>query len=116
MEAVQSNALTWYNLTRPTPAELVSLQGQYGFHELDIEDCLSEHERPKIDEYDEYLFIVLHIPYFDPEKKRIFKEEVNIFVGSNYVITLYDGNLEVLNTLWKRLSEDPKMREECLGE
>ena len=116
MESLSHESLTWHNLVRPTQSQLSILQQQYGFHELDIEDCLSEHERPKIDEYDEYIFIVLHIPYFVPEKKRIFKEEVNIFVGSNYVITLHDGNLEVLNTLWKRLSEDPKMREECLGE
>src|SRR3989338_8954193 len=107
MESLSHESLTWYNLVRPTQTELFGLQQQYGFHELDIEDCLSEHERPKIDEYDEYIFIVLHIPYLVPERKRVLKEEVNIFVGSNYVITLHDGNLEILNSFWKRLSDAP---------
>ena len=116
MESLSHEKLTWYNLIRPTQEQLTALQQQYGFHELDIEDCLSEHERPKIDEYDEYIFIVLHIPYHVPETKRILKEEVNIFLGTNYVITLHDGNLEVLNSFWKRLAENAEARKEHLGE
>jgi magnesium transporter len=116
MESLSHQSLTWYNLVRPTQAELQGLQQQYGFHELDIEDCLSEHERPKIDEYDDYIFIVLHIPYLVPEGKRVLKEEVNIFLGSNYVITLHDGNLDVLNTFWRRIADSPEMRKEALGE
>ncbi len=116
MESLSHQSLTWYNLIRPTQEQLAGLQKEYGFHELDIEDCLSEHERPKIDEYDEYLFIVLHIPYLAPERKRILKEEVNIFLGSNYVITLHDGNLEVLNAFWERLSASQEARQENFGE
>lgn len=108
--------LTWVNLVRPTPAELLQLQQEYQFHELDIEDCLSEHERPKIDEYENYLFIVLHIPYFSQETKRILKEEVNIFIGHNYIITLHDGHLDVLNALWQKCAESEEERKLRMGE
>ena len=69
------------------PKALLKLKEKYGFHELDIEDCLSEHERPKVEEYDEYLFLVFHIPYLNKRTGRILKEEVNIFVGQNFIVT-----------------------------
>ena len=73
MASLKHQNLTWHNLIRPTPEQLDELQKEYGFHELDIEDCLSDHERAKIDEYEEYLFLVLHIPYFQKETRRILK-------------------------------------------
>ena len=116
MESLKHQNLTWHNLIRPTPEELNELQKKYNFHELDIEDCLSEHERPKIDEYEDYLFIVLHIPYFHEERNRMVKEEVHIFVGSNYLITLHDGHLDVLNELWQTLQQSEEKRQEYMGE
>ena len=116
MESLKHQKLTWHNLIRPTPEELNELQKKYNFHELDIEDCLSEHERPKIDEYEDYLFIVLHIPYFHEERNRMVKEEVHIFVGSNYLITLHDGHLDVLNELWQTLQQSEENRQEYMGE
>lgn len=92
------------------------LKEKYGFHELDIEDCLSEHERPKIDEYDDYLFLVLHIPYFDKATRSILKDEVHIFVGQNYVITLHDDKIAVLDEFRNSLEQSDAKREEYLGQ
>ena len=116
MESLKHNNVTWYNLLDPSQGDLNDLQKQYKFHELDIEDCLSEHERPKIDEYEDYLFLVLHIPYFDKPSRRIMKEEVHLFVGETFVITLHDGNLKILNSLWETLQQSKKLQEEYLGE
>ena len=116
MKSIAHQNLTWHNLIRPTPEELNELQKKYEFHELDIEDCLSEQERPKIDEYDEYLFLVLHIPYYERSTRRIVKEEVHVFVGSDYLITLHDGHLNVLNSLWKELETSEEAKKEFLGE
>ena len=90
------------------------MQQKYGFHELDIEDCLSEHERPKVEEYDDYLFLVFHIPYLSKKSGRVLKEEVNIFVGQNFLITLHQGQIPILDTLWKELKESRKRRHEYL--
>lgn len=92
----------------------MALQQKYGFHELDIEDCLSEHERPKVEEYDTYLFLVFHIPYKSSQSGRILKEEINVFLGQDYVITLHEGKIPVLDRLWKELNELPAKREEYL--
>jgi len=116
MQSLTHGSLTWHNLEKPSKEELNALQQKYRFHELDIEDCLSEHERPKIDEYEDYLFLVLHIPYYEAESRRILKEEVHIFVGSNYIITLHDGKLEVLNALWSELQQSEEKQKEYMGE
>ncbi|HLC75899.1 MAG TPA: magnesium/cobalt transporter CorA [Candidatus Peribacterales bacterium] len=115
MESLSHQSLSWHNLITPLPEELNELQKKYGFHELDIEDCLSEHERPKIDEYENYLFFVLHIPYFNDESRRIVKEEIHIFVGANYLITLHDGKLKALNDVWDILHIDAAKREQYMG-
>jgi len=115
VQSIRCQELSWHNLTRPTPEALKALQEEFKFHDLDIEDCQSEHERPKIDEYEDYLFFVLHIPYFNEETHRIVKEEIHIFVGQNYVVTLHEGDLNVLNDLWARLHKDEKRKEEIMG-
>ncbi len=103
MRTLTEHGITWVDLINPPPGELRQLQQKYGFHELDIEDCLSEHERPKVDEYERYLFIVLHIPYEDPTTGRLEKDEVDIFLGHDYVITLHEGKLKVLEEFWTKL-------------
>jgi magnesium transporter len=107
--------MTWVDLVSPPAEELRALQAKHKFHELDIEDCLSEHERPKVDEYEHYLFIVLHIPYRDPLSQRIEKDEVDIFIGHDYLITLHEGKLQVLRELWGRLEQSQTEREKLLN-
>jgi magnesium transporter len=116
MQTITHKKLAWHNVERPSPEELNELRERHQFHELDIEDCLSEHERPKIDEYEDYLFLVLHIPYFDKKARRVMKEEVHIFIGMDYIVTLHDGRLKVLNDFWSLLEGSEKERAEYLGE
>jgi magnesium transporter len=54
--------LTWVHLTSPTGDEAQQLQARFGWHPLDLEDVLSKRQRPKIDEYPDYLFGILHFP------------------------------------------------------
>ena len=89
MRSLSYKGVTWYDDPKPSEEELHVLQKKYGFHELDIEDCLSEHERPKIEEYDTYLFLVFHIPYKGKNGGSLVKEEVNIFLGQDFFVTLH---------------------------
>ena len=114
MRSLSHKGVTWHDDPAPTEQVLKELQGQYGFHELDIEDCLSEHERPKVEEYDTYLFLVFHIPYRAKKSGRIIKEEVNIFLGSDFCVTLHRGKIPILDGLWRDLETSEKIREEYL--
>src|SRR5436305_14129268 len=73
--------LRWLNIEEPTATETAWLAEHYDFHELDLEDVLSTRQRPKIDEYEEYLFIVVHLPRYDKSVRRLHAAELDVFVG-----------------------------------
>lgn len=114
MRSLTHKGVTWHDDPAPTEQVLSELQKTYGFHELDIEDCLSEHERPKVEEYDTYLFLVFHIPYRTRKTGRIIKEEVNIFMGQDFFVTLHRGKIPILDRLWNDLESSDTLREEYL--
>ncbi len=109
-----AHGITWLDVVKPTQSELATIQKKYRFHDLDIEDCLSEHERPKIEEYPKYLFFVFHIPYATGNSGRVLKAEVNIFLGEDFMVTVHNGSLDFLSTLRQQLAKPGEKREEFL--
>src|SRR6184192_3727074 len=86
--------LTWVHLDAPTADEAAELAERFGWHPLDLEDVLSKRQRPKVDEYPEYLFAVLHFPVYDKAIQRLNAAELDAFIGPNFLITL--PNVELL--------------------
>ncbi|PIP65211.1 hypothetical protein COU77_02020 [Candidatus Peregrinibacteria bacterium CG10_big_fil_rev_8_21_14_0_10_49_16] len=113
MKTLQASSIVWHDCISPTKDELLGLQKRYKFHLLDIEDCLSVHERPKIEEYSSYIFLVFHIPYMG-KGGRLVKEELNIFFGRDFVVTVHDGQVPFMQQLQKQISSSKKKREEYL--
>lgn len=107
--------LTWIDVEDPDTNTLLALKEEHGFHELDIEDCLSENQRSKVDEYHDYLFTILHIPFYDKRKQRIVGEEVDIFIKSNLLITVHWGGLKPLNDFYDRLEKNIEDRKKMMG-
>lgn len=103
--------LSWINVERPTRRELDYLLSQFGFHPLDLDDCLSRIQRPKIDEYEEYLFIVFHFPLFRKEAGVTVASQVSVFIGDNYVVTIHDGVLKPLVRLFADCQSNEAVRE-----
>ncbi|RLC93718.1 MAG: magnesium transporter [Chloroflexi bacterium] len=93
--------LTWVNIESPTTRETEYLAENYHFHPLDLDDCLSRRQRPKIDEYEDYLFIVLHFPLFSKEMRVTVPSQVSVFIGSDYLVTVHQGVLKPLVKLFK---------------
>ncbi len=114
MLSLTYKGVTWHDDPAPTEQVLKELQKKYGFHDLDVEDCLSVHERPKVEEYDTYLFLVFHIPYRAKKSGRIIKEEVNIFLGQDFFVTLHRGRIPILDRLWNDLENSEQLREDYL--
>ncbi len=112
---IEFGGLRWLNMEAPTAIETAYLAEHFEFHELDLEDVLSTRQRPKIDEYDDYLFLVLHLPRFDKSIGRLNAAELNLFVGPDYVITLPNHPLKPVGRLFTRLSNSEELREEYLS-
>lgn len=91
----------WVDFKEPTNEEVKHLSRTFRFHPLAIEDCLQRLQRPKLDFYEGYTFFVTHI--VREEDKEIIKEELNYFVGENYIVTFHlSPSLEV-EEVWNRL-------------
>ena len=111
-QALSHGRITWINITKPTSAHMERLREAYPhFHPLDLEDCLSHLERPKIDEYDDYLFLVMHFPQWDASSRISRPAEVDMFVGSGYLVTVHDGELKPLVEFYRQAENEPAIRE-----
>jgi magnesium transporter len=110
-EIVEAPGLRWINIERPRGADQAWLEERFDFHPLDYEDVLSRNQRPKVDEYDDYLFIVLHFPRYDKTVGRLNAAEVDIFVGPDYLITLPNEPLQPLEYLFERCRTNEELRE-----
>ena len=110
-----ANGLTWVHLDRPHPAAIDDLSTRFGWHELDVEDVLSKRQRPKIDEYPEYLFAVLHFPVYDKAVQRLNAGELDIFLGPDYLVTLPNVELLPVTRLFGRCADDETLRDELFA-
>ena len=80
--------LKWYHIARPSEQDLEFLENTFHFHALDIEDCRQTSQRPKIDVYDDYYFLILNFPNFDRQNRFVKPKEVKIFWGEDFFITV----------------------------
>src|ERR671934_261932 len=112
VETVTAEGLRWVNIERPSPLECAWLEEQFDFHALDLEDVMSRNQRPKIDEYPEYLFIVLHFPVFDRSVGRLNAGELDMFVGPDYLVTIPNQPLQPVAYLFERCRQKEELREQ----
>lgn len=114
-EEIKTRKLLWKNIVKPQQEVLEELEKKYGFHELDLEDCLSKTERPKVEDYKNYVFIVFHFPVKEMKSGSITIHSLNVFLGKDFFITLSDGKNKKLRDFFEELEEDPKLRREAFG-
>jgi magnesium transporter len=111
VEIVEAPGLRWINIERPRPADQAWLEDHFEFHPLDYEDIFSRNQRPKVDEYDDYLFIVLHFPRYDKRVGRLNAAELDVFIGADFVITLPNEPLQPVDYLFERCRANEEERE-----
>ena len=112
---IESNGFRWIHFIEPRQADRAWLEEHFEFHPLDYEDVFSRNQRPKVDRYDEYLFIVLQFPRYDREESRLRAVEVDIFLGPDYLITLVEGELDPLDALFEQCRDDEAVRNAHFG-
>jgi magnesium transporter len=115
VEVVEAEGLRWINIERPRQIDRAWLEEHFDFHPLDYEDVFSRNQRPKVDEYEGYLFVVLHFPVFDKRVNRLNGAEVDIFVGPDFLITLPNEGLQPLQYLFDRCRTNEDIREDMFS-
>jgi magnesium transporter len=112
---VDGRPLRWINIERPRQIDRAWLEEHFDFHPLDFEDVFSRNQRPKVDVYDDYLFVVLHFPAFDKQIGRLNAAELDVFVGPDYVVTLPNEPIPPLEYLFERCRTREDLREQLFS-
>jgi magnesium transporter len=115
VEEIAAEGLRWVKIDQPGALEQAWLEENFEFHALDFEDVLSRNQRPKIDVYDDYLFIVLHFPVFDPAARRLGAGELDVFVGAGYLVTIPNQPLQPVVYLFERCRAKEELREQLFS-
>jgi magnesium transporter len=112
---LESSGLTWIHLEAPDQGHASALAERFGWHPLDVEDVLSKRQRPKIDDYPDYLFVVLHFPFYDKSVQRLNAAELDVFLGHDYLVTLPNVELHPVAHLFRRCQADEDFREQLFS-
>ena len=106
----------WTNIVRPTTDDIRQLSARYPqFHALNLQDCLTESEFPKLDHYDDYLFLVVHLPVWDEHARNTRQAEIDIFITRGNLVTSHHGDLKVLNDLFARAQAGEDARRQLMA-
>lgn len=84
-------SLIWLDLTDPSPDDFARISEEFGFHPLAMEDAQKRHQRPKIDIYEDFFFLVFYSVSEPPGAVEFVTQEVAFFIGSNYLVTVHHG-------------------------
>lgn len=105
IDIVEAHGLRWINVQRAGRLEFAWLRENFDFHALDYEDVSSRNQRPKVDVYDDYIFVVLHFPDYDKTVGRLNAVELDVFIGPDYVITIPNRPLRTIEYLFSRVEQ-----------
>lgn len=114
LETITNENLSWINIKKPTREKVMKLSS-FPFHELNLEDCLSKIQIPKLDSYDDHVFVILNFPSIDREKGLPHATQLSIFAGYDYLVTVQQGGLQPLTEAFELCKIDSKYRESFMG-
>lgn len=116
VKIILNDDIKWIDIIKPTKKSIDMLRDKFDFHELLLEDCLMENQRSKLDDYDDYSFIILHLPRYKKESNRLVSEEVDIFIGTDYIVTLHEGELKPLTIFSQMCYANKDNREKYMSQ
>lgn len=106
----EKDTLLWVDLEEPNDFESETLVEIFNFHPLAVEDCITDISQPKVDDYEEYLFLVMHAVKLKDDS--LSTTELDIFLGKNYVVTFHTEPLKSVDQVKESIRKKPDF---CLG-
>ncbi|MEV8568685.1 magnesium/cobalt transporter CorA [Streptomyces sp. NPDC051322] len=100
------DAFLWIGLHEPSAKEFELVSSEFGLHALAVEDSLRAHQRPKLEVYDDSLFIVLKPVMYEPRSDTVTTDELMVFIGDSFVVTVRHGAGAPLAAVRERLEEE----------
>ncbi|MEU7552748.1 magnesium/cobalt transporter CorA [Streptomyces sp. NPDC044571] len=103
------DAFLWVGMHEPTEEEFEHVSREFGLHKLAVEDALTAHQRPKLEVYDDSLFVVLKPVVYDDDAATVTTGELMVFIGDSFVVTVRHGEGAALAAVRHRLEQEPEV-------
>lgn len=115
-EVIEGGRFSWTDMQNPDRGDVEELAQRYGFNELNVEDCLTKSELPKLDGYDDHFFVILHFPPLAAKRSQRYSQ-LSVFMGRDFLVTMHQGDLRPLVDLIAacRGSSDPERGSRLMG-
>ncbi|MFF1308776.1 magnesium/cobalt transporter CorA [Streptomyces sp. NPDC058307] len=108
-QARLAGGFVWIGLHEPSAKEFELVTKEFGLHPLAVEDALKAHQRPKLEVYDDSLFVVLKPVVYEQESDTVSTGEVMLFLGDAFAVTVRHGVGSPLKAVRERLEQEPKL-------
>jgi len=96
IETIDAEKFVWIDLQNPDRNDVEELAKKYNFNNLNIEDCMTKFELPKLDSYDDHFFVILHFPPLTQKVGISKNSQLSIFIGKDFLVTVHQGDLNPL--------------------
>ena len=110
IETIESKNFVWIDLQNPDRSDVEKLAEKYNFNTLNIEDCMTKFELPKLDSYDDHFFVILHFPPLSQKIGISKNSQLSIFVGKDFLVTVHQGDLKPLVELVNTCKNDSEQQ------
>jgi magnesium transporter len=110
-----SGVAVWVDLSQPTPEEARILTDVFHFHQLAVEDALSELHHPKVESYGDYLYLILHGIDFSASEHCFRTQDIDFFLGAQYLVTVHPGVSRSIGKVGGACSRDARVLGEGPG-
>ena len=104
-----TGTMAWIGLFRPSAGQLHQVADEFGLHEVALEDAIVAHQRPKLERYDDILFVVLRAATYLDEVEEVEFGEIHVFIGTDFVITVRHSQTPDLAAVRRRMEADPDL-------
>ena len=117
IETIEGKRFSWIDLQNPDRTDVEELAKKYHFNSLNIEDCMTKFELPKLDSYNDHFFVILHFPPISPKVVIAKNSQLSIFLGKDFLVTVHQGDLKPLVDLVDlcKTNSDQQRKERLLG-
>jgi magnesium transporter len=105
----EPDTMAWIGLYRPNEQQLASLADQFDLHELALEDAILAHQRPKLERYDQTLFVVLRAARYLDDVEEVEFGELHVFIGESFVVTVRHSESPDLSAVRRRMESNPDL-------
>ena len=112
VERAREDGFVWLGLHDPDPAELTDVAERFDLPELAVEDAMKAHQRPKLEDYENGYFLVLHTARYRDDIEEVEFGEVHVFTGKGFVIVVRHGDASELHSARERLEAQPELLRE----